>query len=143
MAERKVTYQRLDGASSGFTLKAPTLERLFIDAGLALTDSWTKQDFIADLERRAIALRAANFQTLLVLWLNELIRLAAQEKFLAKRIVFEKFDGTTLTAALFGELHSPPKHGHLTPPAAIQPNNVLIEMQTDGFNHFALRVVTG
>ena len=143
MAERKVIYQKLEGAGAGFVLKAPTLERLFIDAGLALTDCWTKLDFIGDDQKRRVTLKAASFQLLMPLWLNELITLARQDKFLAKRIVFDKFDGQSLTATLFGELHSPVKHGHLAVPVIISADKIRLEMISDEGDNFSLKVVIG
>lgn len=143
MPERKVSYQRLEGSQTGLLLRAPTLERLFIDAGLALTDSWVKQEFLSDGEKRTCQLKAGDFRALMREWLNQLITLAKTEKFLAKRIVFEKFNAQSLSATLFGQKHDPPKHGHFASPPLLTEKQVIAEMITEGPNNFLLKVITG
>ena len=112
MAERKLTYESLHHkAEGGFLVKAPSLERLYIDAALALTDQWVKLDLILEDHKRALTVKGATREILMVAWLNELMQLFVNHRFISKRITFQKFDGKEIHASLFGEVYTPLKHG--------------------------------
>ena len=112
MPEREISYQSLEHKSdSGFFVEAPSLQRLYIDAGSALTDLMVKLDLISEDEKKTITVEADTKEQLLVKWLNELLFLFEKHKFLSKRIVFNHFDGKKIVATLFGETYQPVKHG--------------------------------
>jgi len=112
MPERKVQYEPLSPQKDvGFLLSAPSYERLFIDAALALTDFRFRLEFIESLERKQIEVTGQDLTGLMSAWLLAVFQLSKTEGFIARRIVFEKFDGTFLRASLHGEKHSPLKHG--------------------------------
>ena len=115
MRERKIEYQCLEHkADTGFLVTAPSLERLYIDAGLALTDMMVKLSQIQEKERRSISISADNREALMVRWLNELLFLFEQHKFLCRRIVFTQFDGKRISATLHGEHYDSIRHGHVS-----------------------------
>lgn len=115
MPERKIVYEPLEHtADTGFLVKAPSLERLYIDAGHALTDQVTRLENIKEKERRTIEVDANDKESLMVGWLNEILFLFEKHKFLPKRIVFNKFDGKKIVATLWGETHEPTRHGHVS-----------------------------
>lgn len=115
MPERRIEYRTLEHkADTGFEVLAPSWERLYIDAALAMTDMLVKQDLIQTSDRRAVTVAGENRDQLMVKWLNEVLFLFEKEKFLAHRIVFNKFDGKAITATLFGEKYEPIRHGHVS-----------------------------
>ncbi|MBI4405422.1 MAG: archease [Deltaproteobacteria bacterium] len=112
MAENKIEYERLEHkADAGFAVEAHSLERLYINAALALTDMLVPQQTIQELERRAIEVQADDRETLMVRWLNEILFFFEKDKFLAKRILFENFDGKHIESVLWGDTYDPIRHG--------------------------------
>lgn len=115
MPERKIVYESLEHkADSGFLVKAPSLERLYIDAALALTDQLVELGTIQDTVKHTAAVTADDKESLMVKWLNEILFLFEKNKFLCKRIVFTKFDGKNIQASLHGDTYSPIRHGHVS-----------------------------
>lgn len=112
MPERKISYQLLEQkADSGFLVKAPSWQRLYIDAGLSLADILVKQDLVNGAERRQVKVSAENRESLLIAWLEEILTLFHTQQFLVKRIVFDQFDGKQIAATLWGEEYVPTRHG--------------------------------
>ena len=112
MAERKVEYKTLEHkADTGFLVTAPSWERLYIDAALSLTDIMVKLEHIEPKDRQTVTLSAENRESLMVRWLNDVLFLFEQQKFLARRIVFNQFDGKQILATLWGEAYHPVRHG--------------------------------
>jgi SHS2 domain-containing protein len=112
MPERRIDYEKLQRkADTGISVKAPSLERLYVNAGLALTDLMARLESIDEKERRQVKVSSESPPKLLTKWLNEIIRLFKEDKFVARRIVFDKFDGKTIQATLRGEAHDPLRHG--------------------------------
>lgn len=112
MRERKIEYQTLNQkADLGFHLTAPSLERLYIDSALALTDLRVKLDQIKEEIKKTVALQAETRDDLLQAWLEACLSLFEREKFLPRRILFTRFDGKKLEATLHGELYAPLRHG--------------------------------
>ncbi len=112
MPERKIEYQQLNQkADIGLQISAPSLERLYIDAALALTDLRVKLDTIKEESRKSLVVQADGKDKLLTAWLGALLDLFAAEKFLPKRILFTRFDGKKIEATLRGETHVPVRHG--------------------------------
>ena len=112
MPERKLSYESLrHKAEGGFLIKAPSLERLFIDAALATTDQMTTLDRIKDSEKKTLVTKGTSKESLMVNWLNEILLLFSKDKFLCKRITFQKFDGRQIEASVFGDRYEPLRHG--------------------------------
>lgn len=112
MPERKITYEALSPQRDvGFVLSAPSYERLFIDAALALTDFRFRLELIETTQRQQIEVKGKNLETLMIAWLRAVLTLSQTERFIPRRIVFERFDGSQLKASLHGERHSALKHG--------------------------------
>ena len=125
MPERRIEYQRVSRkADSGFAVTAPSLERLYIDSALALTDQLVKLDLIDIVEKRTLNASADNRAGLMVKWLSEILGLLEKEKLLCRRIVFSQFDGKRIGATVFGEKHNPVRHGHIPELRAITPERV-------------------
>jgi len=115
MPERKITYEILEHTSdSGFIIRAPSWERLYIDAALALTDILVKLDCLEEKEKKTVNTQADNPESLMVKWLNEVLFLFEQYKFLSKRIIFDQFDGKKIGATLWGDNYNPTRHGHIS-----------------------------
>jgi SHS2 domain-containing protein len=115
MPERKIEYRQLEHkADIGFLVTAPSWERLYIDAGLALTDLMVKLDTIKEQTKHNLSVSADNREALMVRWLNELLFLFEKHKFLCRRIVFTKFDGQKIEASAHGETYEPARHGHVS-----------------------------
>jgi SHS2 domain-containing protein len=112
MPERKITYDRFqEKAHSGILVKAPSWERLYIDGALALTDVMARLDAIEASDKHRLTVTGTNSQNLMLNWLNEILKVFESKKFVSRRIVFDKFDGKSITATLSGEGYVPLKHG--------------------------------
>ena len=112
MPERKIAYEKLQGKSHhGIVVKAPSWQRLYIDAALALTDSLVPLDSIHDTETKTVSVQGANLKELMEHWLKAIILLFRNDKFLCRRVVFEKFDGKSIQARCFGEAYDRIRHG--------------------------------
>lgn len=115
MPERSIEYQVLEHkADTGFLVKAPSLQRLYIDAALALTDMRVKLDRITDHEKQTVSVTADTRERLLVGWLNEILFLFERHQFLVRRLVFDTFDGKQIRATLWGQKYDPLRHGSLS-----------------------------
>lgn len=101
-------------ADDGFEVHAPSLERLYIHAALALTDIRVPLKCIEEKLRRSVKVESFDTDTLMVRWLNEVLYLFDVERFLPHRIFFEKFDGNCLEATLIGESYDPSRHGSIS-----------------------------
>lgn len=143
MPEAKISYQRLDHkAHLGFQVECPSLERLYIHAALALTDSLVKLDTIHEKEERhTISVQADDRASLLVQWLNGVLALLESHRFLAKRIYFDGFDGKRIRATLRGEKYDPVRHGHVSPTKPITTSQVDVGQHADPNVGFYARVV--
>ncbi|NBX67944.1 MAG: archease [Proteobacteria bacterium] len=141
MPERKLSYQPLDHKSdTGFSIEAPSLQRLYIDAASALTDLMVKLDLIEENEKRTISVEAPNKEQLLVKWLNEILFLFEKDKFLSKKIVFDFFDGKKITASLFGEFYQPVRHGHVSEIKAVTFHQLELGMRSEPEHSFFAKV---
>lgn len=116
MPERRVTYQVLaQGQLSGLSVTAPSWQRLFVDAGLALNDYRVSLDLVKDVQKETLTVAGKDLQELMVNWLNAAARLFTEKKFLAYRIVFTRFDPQKIEATLTGETYFSPRHGYPRP----------------------------
>ena len=141
MPERKIKYETLDHkADTGFLIKAPSLERLYIDSALALTDLLVKLERIQDIDKRQISIEAENRESLMVRWLNEILYLFDQQKYLCRRIVFDSFDGKKIKATLWGETYNAPKHGSISEIKAVTYHQLEVAEGTHPESHFYARI---
>jgi SHS2 domain-containing protein len=114
--ERKISYVVIaQGQLSGLTVAAPSLQRLFIDAGLALSDYRISLDLVKEVTKETVTVSGPNLETLLLHWLNATAQLFTEKKFLPYRIIFNQFDGKKIEAALTGETYESARHGYPRP----------------------------
>jgi SHS2 domain-containing protein len=141
MAERKIEYQTLaHKADTGFQVTAPSMERLYIDAALALTDQMVKLSQVGEGERRVLSVQAEKADQLMVKWLNEILFLFEKEKILCRRIVFSKFDGKSIAATVFGEKYDPVRHGHVSEIKAVTYHQLQLGDRAEPEPHFYARI---
>lgn len=141
MRERKIEYERLEHtADEGFLVKAPSLERLYINAALALTDMMVKLESIMEKERQSIQIQADDRDTLMVRWLNEILFLFEQRKFLCHKIVFDRFDGRNISATLWGESYDPSRHGSISEIKAVTYHQLELTDVAQPEPHFCARI---
>jgi SHS2 domain-containing protein len=142
MRERAIDYQAISQkADRGFQLEAPSLERLYIDSALAMTDQLVKLNTIQGSERFEILVESNSREGLLALWLNEILQLFENNKFLPRQIYFSQFNGTKIKATLMGETYNPIKHGHVTKLKSIQTEKLKLGTLNNGENTFFARVL--
>ena len=112
MSEKKISYQLLNrGALVGIQVTAPSMQRLYLDAGLALIDSRVKLEWLNESDKQTLSITAQKREDLMRNWLMEIEYLYARMDFLPRRIVFDFFDGKTIKATLWGEMHDDKRHG--------------------------------
>jgi SHS2 domain-containing protein len=141
MPERKIDYKRLEHkADMGFQLTAPSWQRLYTDAALCLTDIRVKLDRISDGEKRTVQVVAEDKEGLMVKWLTEILFLFEKGGFLAKRVVFTKFDGKSIQATLWGELYNPLRHGSVSEIKAVTYHQLQLGEEEKPEPHFFARV---
>ena len=141
MPERKIEYQTLEHtADIGFKVNAPSWERLYIDSALAMTDMLVKLDHIQTLERKKAKTSGETRESLMVKWLNEVLFLFEKEKFLARRIVFDRFDGKSIEATLTGETYDPIRHGAVSEVKAATHHQLSLTEQALPEPHLEARV---
>ncbi len=137
MAERRIQYEHLEHKpDSGFKVVAPSLERLYIDAALALTDQMVTLDQIKEDSKQVVTITAPDKEALLVRWLNEILFLFEKHKFLARRITFQSFDGKSIQATLIGDTYEPTRHGHVSEIKAVTYHQLKVG-HSDTENFFA------
>ncbi len=141
MPERKVDYKKVTNkADVGLFVTAPSLQRLYIDIGLAFTDSLVQLDVVKDTEKKAVAAAGNTREALLLAWLTELLALFQNDKFLAKRIVFDKFDGKMIQATLWGEIYQSTRHGSVPRIKSIRQTPLEIGDKSSPEPHFFAQV---
>src|SRR4051812_17619337 len=114
--ERKVSYQVIaQGQLAGISLCAPSLQRLFIDSALAMSDYRISQDLVKVTLQKKVTVKGASLEILTVEWLNAVAALFNKEAFLPYRIVFTAFDGKRIEAPLSGETYESHRHGYPRP----------------------------
>lgn len=141
MPERKLQYQTLENKLDiGFFVTAPSLERLYIDAGLSLSDQLVKLDLVEASQKQSVAVSGNTREELMVKWLSEILSLFERHQFVTKRIVFNYFDGEAIRATLWGELHQPIKHGHVSEIKAVPCQQLELGDSSTPEPHFYARV---
>lgn len=142
MAERKIIYESLKHqAKGGFLIRAPSLERLLIDAALSFVDQQVCLDLIKDSVKKTVSVEAPSKENLMVKWIQSIHTLSEKERFLPKRIVFNKFNGKRIEATLFGDAYEPTRHGALGKIGAIACQQLQLEESTNGEMHFFARIL--
>jgi len=141
MPERRIEYQKVSHKSdTGYLVTAPSLERLYIDAALALTDQLVALDLIDTSQKRSLSVSADNPSSLMAKWLSEILNLFEKEKILCRRIVFNQFDGKKLTATVFGQIYAPLRHGHVAGLLSISSEKLQMGDNPNPEPHFFARV---
>lgn len=114
--ERKVLYDVIaQGQLGGIRISAPSVQRLFIDAGLALSDYRISLDLVKDVDKHTIQVSGTSLEALFKNWLNANAALFNEKKYLPYRIVFTVFDGKKIEATLTGETYESHRHGYPKP----------------------------
>lgn len=114
MPERKIVYESIKHkAEGGFLIRAPSLQRLFIDAALSLIDQQVSLDLVKDPNKQTVKVSAPKKELLMENWLTHILALFEAHGFLPKRIVFNHFDGSKIEATLFGDTYEPTRHGSI------------------------------
>lgn len=141
MAEKCLEYQSLKHhPQSGFQIQAPSLERLYIDSALALTDQLVKLNLLENAEKFKVNVESDTREGLMLLWLNQVLTLFDEKRFLAKRIYFSRFDGTRIEATLMGEIYNPIRHGHTDGLKLLQSEQLQLGLVENGEQQFFVRI---
>lgn len=131
-----MSYEYLEHtADVGFTVRAENLEKLFEEAGKALTNLMTPLSRIDCVEKRKIELEAESLEDLLYDYLSEFLYLLD-----AENMVFSRFsvkiqqDGLMrLSAELCGEKVNPKKHIFESYVKAITYHELIVRKEFDGW----------
>ena len=115
-------------ADLGLEMVAPTLRDLFAGAGAALT-SLSVEGAIRAYRRRYLDLSALDRQSLFINYLNELIYLLEQERFLVKEVSIERLGVRNLLALMRGETFSPARHRFCLALKAATYHNLLLRRE--------------
>lgn len=109
-----MTFRAIDHtADVGFDLVAPTLADLYARAGAALSDTITRVEDLGTPVEETVDVRAADRESLMVEWLEELLFRFDVTAFLGRDFrvdVEESGDGFRLRARVAGEIHDPRRH---------------------------------
>ncbi len=144
MPERLVSYQVVNHQQdSGVSLTAPSLERLFIDGALALTDFLVQLDRVQAVETHQVKVAGANRDELMAKWIGEILTLFEKDKFLSRRIVFTKFDGRLIEATLYGEKFDAIRHGGSPRLRSLVPRSFVISDSGQDVPEFSVRMLFG
>jgi SHS2 domain-containing protein len=112
MPEAKILYDKIEWkAQHGLLVRAPSWERLYINAALALVDSLIGISRVEIQSRKSIDVSAKDQHQLMAAWISAVCSLLTEDRFVPRRIVFEKFDGKKIAAAIHGEAHDRIRHG--------------------------------
>jgi SHS2 domain-containing protein len=99
---------------AGFLVEAPSMQRLFIQSGIALTQHLVTIAEFQEAEKKTLTVQAESPAALMNAWLAKIVELFETEHFGSQRIIFEVFDGTQIKAVLWGETYEAIKHGTKT-----------------------------
>lgn len=97
-------------ADIGLLARGRTLAELFANAADGLTDLIVDRDGLSDTAQVQVSVAAADPESLLVAWLNELLYLLDTQRFVPRRARITSLDATSLTAQLFGDTIDPDRH---------------------------------
>ena len=106
-----IKYETIDHtADLGVKVYGSTLEELFINSALALSDLMTDRDKIRPVTKLEISLSGENLEELLVSWLGELIYLGEVKSILFSQFEIQEISSQKLIAYAIGERFSPSHH---------------------------------
>ena len=97
-------------ADIGLLARGRTLPELFANAADGLADLTVDRDGLSDTTQVHVNVSAADPESLLVAWLNELLYLVDTQRFVPRRAQITALDGASLTAQLFGDTIDPDRH---------------------------------
>lgn len=115
-------------ADLAFVAYGRDVGELFENAAFALFDVYADLSKVEEKTERTINIQLAtdgtkatqaDYEQLLVKWLNELLYLNEVEDLLFKRFKIDELRGGNLRATAFGEKFSPDRHAILTPLKAV------------------------
>ncbi len=98
-------------ADVGIIARGETLEQAFINAARGMFSLMAEASDTEETKRRDIELKAADRESLLVAWLNELIYIFDAEGILFSRFEVASLTNTKLAAVAYGERANVLKHG--------------------------------
>jgi SHS2 domain-containing protein len=90
-------------ADVGIIAYGTDLKQAFANAARGMFSLITELKNVRDVLQREVAVNAADRESLLVTWLNELIYLFDTDNFLGKRFEINELDNTHLKAEVYGE----------------------------------------
>jgi SHS2 domain-containing protein len=97
-------------ADIGLAARGGTLEELFANAALGLTDLIVDPAGLREDTRLELSVSAQDREALLVAWLNELLYALDTRGFVARRCRVVRMSGTGLTAELWGDTIDRARH---------------------------------
>jgi SHS2 domain-containing protein len=97
-------------ADVGIIAYGTDLKQAFANAARGMFSLITELKNVRGVLQREIAVNAADPESLLVTWLNELIYLFDTENFLGKRFEITELDDTHLKAKVYGEMVDRSRH---------------------------------
>ena len=97
-------------ADVGIIAYGTDLKQAFANAARGMFSLITELKNIREILQREIAVNAADRESLLVTWLNELIYLFDTENFLGKKFEMTELDDTHLKAKVYGEMVDRSRH---------------------------------
>jgi len=110
MSERK-GYEFFDHtADVGLQAQGKTLTELFVHCAQGLRELIAEDSHIGARQVNTIQLSAADVESLLLAWLNELLFWFSTERFLPDRYEFDEVTETVLRGRVSGEAFNPARH---------------------------------
>lgn len=143
MAERRIEFQKIArGKLTGIRVEAPSLQRVFLDAALAFFDALVtgSRQTAGETERKKIEIQSSDPKSLFKEWAKELRALYVDEKFIASRAVFEKFDGKVMVAVLHGTAYNAMTHGAFQSIGEIATDNATLATEGPLDNPFSAEI---
>ena len=131
MAKAK-TYEFFDHtADIGIRAQGKTLRELFVRLARGLTELLAEDSQLTPRQARPIQLRAANADSLLLAWLQELLFWFSTDRFLAVEYALDEVTETALRGTVRGDTFDPARHAQGREVKAITRHLLEVE-QRDG-----------
>jgi len=99
-------------ADVGLIVTGESLEELFIDSAMGLTEIIVNSEGLEDDRTISLEINAENIEDLYFSWLSDIVYYKDAESFLLKRPILELFDAekSSLKAILHGDTIDPARH---------------------------------
>ncbi len=97
-------------ADIGFRARGGTLAELFANSALALESIAVEMDDVRETREYALAASGAEYESLLVNWLNEVLYHLDGERVVFGRFEFDELGPQRVTARGWGETRDPERH---------------------------------